>query len=214
MALGFLKKKKNEELPLPPPPSGAETRIVGDLEPIRPPGTPELKEPEPFTFEQSQTREPQFEPLQLNEMPEEEFKIPEFPSISKTPELSLFEKFPIQRTPDFAERMQKQERPQIPPLDLPELEEKTGISFDQFQERTTVEHIIPDQAFIAVEDYQKIINNTNAVRARLLSAETIVKDLNTLKSKEETAFDVWRKKVEEVEKKISYIDNLVAQAQK
>jgi len=69
-------------------------------------------------------------------------------------------------------------------------------------------------AFVAVDDYHKIINDTNTVRAKLLEAEQFVKRLTDIKNEEERAFDKWRGQLEDVEKKLSYVDELIAQAQR
>ncbi len=68
-------------------------------------------------------------------------------------------------------------------------------------------------AFVAVEDYKRIINDTNTIRAKLMDAESFVRRLSDLKNEEERAFEKWRTQLEGVEKKLSYVDQLIAKAQ-
>lgn len=47
-----------------------------------------------------------------------------------------------------------------------------------------------------------------------MDAEQFVKRLTDLKNEEERTFDKWRGQLEDVEKKLSYVDQLIAQAQR
>lgn len=75
-------------------------------------------------------------------------------------------------------------------------------------------HIPLKPAFVAVNDYKRIINDTNTIRAKLMDAESFIKRLSDIKNEEERTFDKWRNQLEDVEKKLSYVDQLIAQAQR
>lgn len=75
-----------------------------------------------------------------------------------------------------------------------------------------VRHMPVQPTFVAVEDYKRIINDTNVVRSKLMEAENFVRRLGDLKNEEERAFDKWRSQLEDVEKKLSYVDKLIAKA--
>ena len=72
---------------------------------------------------------------------------------------------------------------------------------------------IPKPTFVAVEDYKRIINDTNTIRSKLMDAENFVRRLSDLKNEEERSFEKWRTQLEDVEKKLSYVDHLIAKAQ-
>ncbi len=79
-------------------------------------------------------------------------------------------------------------------------------------ETEVVRHMPVQPTFVAVEDYKRIINDTNVVRSKLMEAENFVRRLGDLKNEEERAFDKWRSQLEDVEKKLSYVDKLIAKA--
>ena len=68
--------------------------------------------------------------------------------------------------------------------------------------------------FVAMEDYKRIINDTNAIRAKVMEAENFVRKLSDLKNEEEKAFEKWKTQLEDVEKKLSYVDQLIAKAER
>lgn len=75
-----------------------------------------------------------------------------------------------------------------------------------------VVRIVPKPAFVAVEDYKRIINDTNTIRSKLMDAENFVRRLGDLKNEEERSFERWRTLLEDVEKKMNYVDQLIAKA--
>ena len=72
----------------------------------------------------------------------------------------------------------------------------------------------PKPAFVAIEDYKRIINDTNLIRSKLMDAENFVKRLGDLKNEEERSFERWRTQLEDVEKKMNYVDQLIAKAER
>lgn len=68
--------------------------------------------------------------------------------------------------------------------------------------------------FIAVDDYRRIITDTNHVRAKLMNAENFARKLTDIKNTEERAFEKWRNYLEDIEKKINFVDQLIAKAQR
>ena len=80
--------------------------------------------------------------------------------------------------------------------------------------KNTTIRVMPAPAFIAVDDYKQIIQDTNNIRARILSAENFVKQLHNLKNEEERSLEKWRTNLEDMEKKLAYIDHLIERAEK
>jgi hypothetical protein len=163
----FLKKKKETELPLPPPPSAPDMTFQGDIEPIRAP-----QEQAPM---------------------EHELDLPELPPALPAP------------------------RADVKPMNFaPVEEEPKDIIYDRTinppEEKPTIRAERPN--FVAVDDYRQIITDTNTVRAKLMNAENFARRLSDIKNTEERAFEKWRGYLEDVEKKMNYVDQLIAKAQR
>ena len=178
MVFGFLKKKKDYELPLPPPP--LPPLIRGDIPPIRaPPQAPEEFPKllpilnDPLQWESSPERHEMFHP----ELPAMEKEVPPTPPPQQRG-LPVFDKTIIDRT-----------------------EKETA-------------HTLPAKSFVAVEDYRKIMNETNSIRTKLMNAENFVRKLTELKNDEERTLDKWRMHLEDVEKKLTYVDHVIEKAQR
>ena len=179
----FLKKKKKEELPMPPPPMPPDVPplLKGDFEPIRG-GEKDMTDlPEPPKFE---VPAPQFE---IPEMPAKpQFDIPEFPEEKLLPapsgekEVRVFDKT------------------------IPSVNEEVE------EEHEVVRHMPSRPAFVAVDDYKRIINDSNMVRSKLMEAENFVRRLGDLKNEEERTFEKWKIQLESVEKKLTYVDKIIA----
>ena len=117
--------------------------------------------------------------------------------------------------------------PELPPaLPAPETFTPAGerevrvfdrtIMAEAVEEEQPVREVIratPKPTFVAVEDYKRIINDTNTIRSKLMDAENFVRRLSDLKNEEERAFEKWRTQLEDVEKKLNYVDHLIAKAQ-
>src|SRR3989344_8491899 len=155
MAMFEFLKKKDRELPLPPPPSAPK---------ISPLGEP----PHPIRGD--------FE----NIRPQSHMDFPA-PAPAEEKEVSVFDKTIPQEAVEAHELVE------------------------------TVRSV-PNPAFIAVEDYKRIVNDTNSIRAHLMNAEGFAKQLSDLKSSEERAIERWRSHLEDVEKKLSYVDQLIEKA--
>jgi hypothetical protein len=66
--------------------------------------------------------------------------------------------------------------------------------------------------FVNVDDYREILNSTSTIRSSLGEAEDIVSRLNELKNEKDKEFDKWRLKLEDVERKLIFIDKTVFEA--
>jgi hypothetical protein len=183
----FMKKRRAEELPLPPPPppEALPPMLKGDIEPITAPEAPSPMPPMEEHFE---------------ELPELPPALPaptqEFPPAGEK-EVSL--------SPAFRERGSAEVKVFDRTIMPEAVEEEQPI-------RETI-RATPKPTFVAVEDYKRIINDTNTIRSKLMDAENFVRRLSDLKNEEERAFEKWRTQLEDVEKKLNYVDHLIAKAQ-
>lgn len=174
MGLFGFGKKRQEDLPLPPPPSPPELQplLRGDIDEIRPPEAPSPM-PEMPPFE------------------EHEEELPELPPALPAPTS-------MQRMPSAGEEEVVYDRTIQQPVEEMPIRE--------------VVRAMPKPAFVAVEDYKRIINDTNTIRSKLMDAENFVRRLGDLKNEEERSFERWRTLLEDIEKKLNYVDQLIAKA--
>jgi hypothetical protein len=66
--------------------------------------------------------------------------------------------------------------------------------------------------FVAVNDYQEVLSSINYVRGKLGEAEELVRKLNEIKAVEEKSFEAWRNQLEDVQRKLAYVENVVFEA--
>jgi hypothetical protein len=180
----FMKKRRAEELPLPPPPPPQE------LPPMLKGDIEQIRAPE------APSPEEHMEP-----------PLPELPAALPAPTPETFtpagEK-EVSLSPAF-----RQGSAEVKVFDR-------TIMAEAVEEEQPVREVIratPKPTFIAVEDYKRIINDTNTIRSKLMDAENFVRRLSDLKNEEERAFEKWRTQLEDVEKKLNYVDHLIAKAQ-
>ena len=64
--------------------------------------------------------------------------------------------------------------------------------------------------FVSVEDYDKINDHLAKLRSRLKEAEDTVDKLEILKDEQESALDSWMQSLEEIERKITKVDEVIA----
>ncbi len=185
----FKKKKKDSKAVLPPPlpPEERPEMPKGDFPPIY----PDKELPSPMQEENI----PELEfPVMPKEKPEEEI-LPMLPPPPKP-------RIPV----DFAVK-----KP------LPKFESGVPTVFDKtIEEKMPSKKIIRPRLkpiFVDVDDYKLITNNTNVIRSKLLEAEDFAKKLNHLKHKEAKILDKWQARIEDIDKKLNYIDKLVSKAQ-
>lgn len=204
----FLKKKKAKKLPLPPPPS-PPGKVQGDFEPIRPAAPKESPElPEPPQLQGSQGM-PQFPEMPLTQS--EPFDFPELPELPEAPGPG------VPRMPNTPQSP-RMEAPMPPAPRTPPLAPEPARSFephDQPDFESVPEHrAIPARSFVSIDDYKKIVSETNNIRSRLVNADNYVKKLSDLRQGEERALKMWHEQLEKVEKKLSYVDELIASAKR
>ena len=189
--LNLFKKKKEaaEDIELPPPPKPPELPSLPEM--------PEAKEGPELDFPDIK---PSFPELPELEEREEEFEVP--------------------RPEEFAHPVIKeQEFPEFPPVIEEEEHETPEKVFDR-----TIKEAIPKRKevmkphevkpmFVSVDDFANLTANTNFVRSKLVEAEEYLQRLTDLKNQELKAFDTWKKTLENVEQKLSYVDQVIAKAQ-
>ena len=191
--MAFFKKKKKVDVPgLPPPPSppGLE-RPPGDIAPIKPPS------------------------LDLGPPGE---VAPELPELPAAPAFAHEEEAPAE--------LPEAPSPEMPEVPMPSPEERAtpeeisaAPSFEpveeapEFPEREVLRKPV-GPAFVSVDEYRSIIDNSNRVRAKLTEAEQYLHRLEEIKSEEEKLFEKWRSQLEDVERRLGHIDRVISKAKR
>ena len=60
--------------------------------------------------------------------------------------------------------------------------------------------------FVKIDEYKDIVDILNLTREKLRSAKIILDRINQLKAEENTELEKWQEELEEVERRVSYID--------
>ncbi|MBD3303671.1 hypothetical protein GF343_00870 [Candidatus Woesearchaeota archaeon] len=201
----FLKKKKQEdeeEFELPPPPAPpADLTAQSAPEEETPIEIPEIKP------------KLQFPELEKDRMPE----FPAMPSKKEFPEEKKYledvhraDMPALPRHPSLAEP----EFPEIKPRPVPKPAfERPPVTEPVEKPEEIVRHKEIKPIFVAVDDFKNLASNTNFVRSKLVEADEYLKRLTDLKNQELKAFEKWKKTLESVESKLSYVDKVIAEAQ-
>ncbi len=100
-----------------------------------------------------------------------------------------------------------QDMPDIRPTKLEEVKQKQ-VKVPVKREIVVKETINP--IFVSVEDYNKINSHLSNLKSRLKEAEDTVNKLESLKAEQESALDSWMQSLEEIEKKITKVDEVIA----
>ncbi len=106
-----------------------------------------------------------------------------------------------------------------PPAELHE-EEPVAMELPQADEQEEIPAFVPPAAsassdeplFVSVQDYQEVLTSINYVRAKLGEADELVHKLNQIKTLEEKSFEAWRNQLEDVQRKLAYVENVVFEA--
>jgi hypothetical protein len=127
----------------------------------------------------------------------------ELPSMEQLPELP-------EEAPAAMELPSMPEHEEAP---MPELEEAPA-EMPEPEERPVKARPVTrkEPLFVNVEDYQNVLTSINYVRSKLGEAEDLVRKLNDIKAVEEKNFEAWRNQLEDVQRKLAYVENVVFEA--
>ena len=60
--------------------------------------------------------------------------------------------------------------------------------------------------FVRIDEYKDILDVIELIKAKIIDAKTTLSRINELKNAEDNEIEVWTQELEEVERKISFID--------
>lgn len=177
--MAFLKKKTTEELEIPPPP----------VRPMRLPETPdqlptfeELREAEMPPIPPPMSKERATIPPPEPEMPSFKFQSPPMPTMAEPP------------------------RPRINPEILKRFEEEQYIEEKAELEELEKREFTGKPLYVLISQYKQVISEANEARNILKANEENSMNLNTIKNKTDKEFEVWRQNMEDIQRKIIFIN--------
>jgi hypothetical protein len=65
--------------------------------------------------------------------------------------------------------------------------------------------------FVKVEDYKDALDVMNMVRLKIEDAKKTLEKIHELKSEEDTELELWHTTIEEVERKIDFVDKTLSE---
>ena len=63
--------------------------------------------------------------------------------------------------------------------------------------------------FVSVQDYQLILNGVAAIKGKLAETDESFKKLQTIKQQQDKQLDDWRATLEDVQQKLTYVDDVL-----
>jgi len=214
--MGFIKflKKKNEQESVPEPPQ----RQPMDQPEIPP--APQMNTP----------TEDDFPPPPAFNSPEQTDSLPDFPEIKHDSEgippppeeqsfesPSEFEALPVPEEQPIQE--EPVQEPMTPPIEEePIVDEKPIMSETEIISQVNEQKPEPEYEedlevqgplFIKSENFQRVLGRIKTTKDRMKEFEDRVFSLNELKTKEEKKYSLWKSKLEDIQRKMIYVDKIL-----
>ncbi len=70
-----------------------------------------------------------------------------------------------------------------------------------------VEETMP--VFVRIDEYRDVLDVMNIVRNKLEEAKATITKINELKNEEDSELELWRTGVEEIERKLAFVDKVL-----
>lgn len=65
----------------------------------------------------------------------------------------------------------------------------------------------PLPVYVKIDEYKEVIDIMNLIKKKIEEAKKILDNIYEIKSQEDAEIDEWNSQIEEVERKIEFIDN-------
>ena len=138
---------------------------------------------------------------------EKKTPLPEFPALPKAEEHIPSEIPPIRpkapEEPITPEKLVLPAKGEAPPKAPPVIAPPPEVRHE--------ERKAPAEApYINVATYQDVMDAHQRIKDQLVEAETLVEEMTSLKNLEEKELERWRATLEDIDRKVSYVDQVVA----
>ena len=71
--------------------------------------------------------------------------------------------------------------------------------------------MVKGNVFVKLEEYQDTLNVIDLIKRKITEARKTLAEVNDLKNQEDAELELWKNKLDDVEKKIGFIDSSLAQ---
>ncbi len=61
--------------------------------------------------------------------------------------------------------------------------------------------------FVKIEEYKDVLDTINAIKMKLTDAKDVLSQLSDLKAQEDAEIENWKSELEDVERKMNFIDS-------
>lgn len=124
---------------------------------------------------------------------------------------------PMPEEPELPETISAElpELPETISVPMPELPEEEPMPLEEYhkeEHEMPEERILPEREgplFVSVQDYQIILDSLNSIKAKLNQADSSFENLNKIKNQQQQKFEQWRKSLEDVQRKLTYVDEVI-----
>lgn len=69
------------------------------------------------------------------------------------------------------------------------------------------EELMP--VYVKVEEYKEVLELINLIKNKIREAKQTLEDINRLKNEEDAELEIWQTSIEEVERKMDFIDKMM-----
>ncbi len=63
--------------------------------------------------------------------------------------------------------------------------------------------------YVKVEEYKEVLELINIIKNKIKDAKIALEDINRLKNEEDAELEIWQTSIEEVERKVDFIDRIM-----
>jgi len=212
----FSKKHSKDDLPPPPPPPTGMASIPEPEHVLGQPPLPPIEEHHdlPSLEEKKPLLPPTLHTDMIKETPEIQTPGDELPPLPEPHEMAdlpplpdlpdIEEKLPpVEDLPELEEQLPKMHR--LGPDELPALgpmpkEERPASPLPEMEEKAK------GPIFVGVEAYKEILFEISEVKANITKADTILKNLNDIRTRKDVYFEKFRSQLEDLQRKSQHVD--------
>lgn len=178
--MGLFRKKSKMDIPPPPPHSGEGEGAMQDM-PSMPDSGTHLK-----------SELPEIKPAGMISPAEMKKSSAKMPAAKKMPSMPEFPEIPKE---EEAEPEQDDFDEEMPGMDMPE------PSLEPAE--------IKGPKFLPAPSFQAIVAETEEIKNSLKQTDAVFSSLNKLREDEEKEFEKWKVHLEDIQKKLEYVDQLI-----
>jgi len=129
--------------------------------------------------------------------------------VSELPDIA-----PVPAPPLQMQEEQHDEAPPAPEINVPRIR-RTQVPIapqEEEHEATPSATVSNEPLFVSAGEYQEVLTSIAYVRAKLGEADELIKKLNDVKSKEEKGFEQWQAQLEDLQRKLAYVEDVIVAA--